>query len=283
MNMRTSWMMSAILGGSILAGCSMKTSDSGTSAESEIQSETVLFESELRDDPKAKVDDFCDVYTELKVVKTKSGTLKAKLENKLAGTCEIAIVPDAREYTLTQSEDCGSAMYKGSKGKDSIDIQDNRSRMCEDVRPSTIEVTESYNGVTDVHSYGEVKISKPAPTKPTTPSKPKSLLNVKLYDAPNASPDPTCDVFTQLWIAEADGVTRATLQTSLIGQCEIVIVHDRRSFDVVKSEDCGSVIYTATAGAKTFRIQDNASRTCEDIRPAIVDGNEGKDFFYSNP
>lgn len=276
--------MSAILGCSVLTGCAVNTSDEGAVAESELRSETVLFESDLRDNPdRSTIDLSCHSYTELQVVKTSSGTLKAKLENKLIGDCELAIIPDEREYTLTQSDDCGSAIYKGSKGKDSITIQDHRKRECEDVRASLIEVTEIYNGGGGANSYGEVKGAKPSPAKPTTPSAPKALLSAKLYDVPNATVALSCDVFTQLTVTEQDGKATATLANSVNGVCEIAILPDERSFEVEKSESCGSKIYTAKSGAKIFRAQDNASRLCEDIRPALVEANEGAHFYFSNP
>ena len=276
--MRTSILVATILGCSALAGCSTNTSSEATSAESELQSETVIFESDLRDDPDpSKADPSCDSYTDLRVVKTSSGTLKARLENKLSGECEISIIPDAREYTLTQSKDCGSTIYGGANGKDFITIQDNRTRECEDLRPSTIEVTEAYNGGNGWNSYGEVKS-----TKRTTPS-PKVLLSAKLYDEPNPKVAPDCDLFTKITVTEQDGKATATIVNSLAGSCEIAVQPNERSFDVEASEDCGSRIYTAKAGANVFRAQNNASRVCEDIRPAMVEANEGTKRYYSNP
>jgi hypothetical protein len=88
----------------------------------------------------------CDMHT--KLVLSAEGGSKAHLEEALAGFCEIAVVPNPRDYKLRAAgQDCGSRIFTGSFRKNgekhSIKIVDNRTRLCENVVAGAIEVEET--------------------------------------------------------------------------------------------------------------------------------------------
>jgi hypothetical protein len=104
----------------------------------------------LYDQPQAFAEPSCDRYTEMKLGKT-----HVTLTNRLAGTCELAIMPNERKFEVTKSADgCGTTIYKGKAGERTIVVQDNTRRTCDDVRPAriTVEVTE---GATTQYLYSE--------------------------------------------------------------------------------------------------------------------------------
>lgn len=88
----------------------------------------------------------CDVHT--KLVLSDQGGSKAHLEEGLEGSCEIAVLPNPRDYKLRAAgQDCGSRIFTGSFKKNgekhSIKIIDNRARLCENVVAGAIEVEET--------------------------------------------------------------------------------------------------------------------------------------------
>ncbi len=94
----------------------------------------------------------CDVHTKLDLSAT-SSVSKAHLEEAVGGMCEIAVIPNPRDYRLRLAgTDCGTRTYMGKykKGSDSwsIKITDNRSRLCENVIPALIVIEETHNGST---------------------------------------------------------------------------------------------------------------------------------------
>jgi hypothetical protein len=99
----------------------------------------------------------CDLHTKL-VLSATSGS-KAHLEEGLEGFCEIAVVPNPRDYRLRAAgQDCGSRIFTGSFKKDgekhSIKIIDNRTRLCENVVAGAIEVEETTpRGTVQKYSY----------------------------------------------------------------------------------------------------------------------------------
>lgn len=96
----------------------------------------------LYDKPKATPDGFCDRYVELKFSST-----SATMTNKLAGSCEIFVAPDARTYAVTAKDDgCGSTVYTGKSGANTVSITDNRHRTCENVVAASIVVSEKKAG-----------------------------------------------------------------------------------------------------------------------------------------
>jgi hypothetical protein len=99
----------------------------------------------------------CDPHT-LLTLSNKDGS-KAHLEEALDGSCELAVIPNARDYKLRAAgQDCGSRIFTGSFRKNgekhSIKIVDNRTRLCENVVAGAIEVEEtSPRGTVQKYSY----------------------------------------------------------------------------------------------------------------------------------
>lgn len=99
----------------------------------------------------------CDPHTKL-VLSNKDGS-KAHLEEALDGFCELAVIPNPRDYKLRAAgQDCGSRIFTGSFRKNgekhSIKIVDNRTRLCENVVAGAIEVEEtSPRGTVQKYSY----------------------------------------------------------------------------------------------------------------------------------
>jgi hypothetical protein len=97
-------------------------------------------------EPRATPNPNCDPHT--KLVLSATGGSKAHLEEALGGFCELAVVPNPRDYRLRAAgQDCGSRIFTGSFKKNgekhSIKIIDNRTRLCENVVAGAIEVEET--------------------------------------------------------------------------------------------------------------------------------------------
>jgi hypothetical protein len=107
--------------------------------------------------PRATPNPSCDPHTKL-VLSNKDGS-KAHLEEALDGFCELAVIPNARDYKLRAAgNDCGSRIFTGSFRKNgekhSIRIVDNRTRLCENVVAGAIEVEETTpRGTVQKYSY----------------------------------------------------------------------------------------------------------------------------------
>lgn len=99
-------------------------------------------------EPHHKVNAFCDRGATLTMDKTTLNGNVAMLENFLQGACEMFVPANPRLFKITSVTDdgCGSTIYKGSfqgnRGLVEIEITDNRGRMCENVIPALIVVTE---------------------------------------------------------------------------------------------------------------------------------------------
>jgi hypothetical protein len=91
----------------------------------------------------------------------------------------------------------------------------------------------------------------------------------KMYDQPNAEPNESCDIYTQLKLdVNGDGGT-AKLENRVSGGCEIYIAPNPRSYELIGEEDgCGSYIYRDANGE--IEITDNRGRLCEDVIPALI-------------
>jgi len=94
-------------------------------------------------------DPYCDYYAEL-TFDPDGDPPVAKLENKLDGMCEMAVLPQQRSYKLRREEDnCGSHVFSGTvvTGAEhefvTILITDHRTRLCRDVVPAMIVVEET--------------------------------------------------------------------------------------------------------------------------------------------
>lgn len=101
----------------------------------------------------------CDLYTAL-TLRSGANGLEALLVNKLSGTCELALLPNARLYQLTAADSsCGAKVYVGQRlaasgGFDQITITDNRTNTCEIPVPALFVVTEKSSfGSHHLYSY----------------------------------------------------------------------------------------------------------------------------------
>lgn len=103
-------------------------------------------EFELDDHPHGVPSD-CDVHTHLSL--TNDGTSSATLTETVGGMCRLAVMPNLRTYRLRLAKtECGSRFYTGShkdkEGRTStLSITDHRARVCEDVIPAQLVVTEN--------------------------------------------------------------------------------------------------------------------------------------------
>lgn len=100
----------------------------------------------LYGEPHATPNPSCDRHTKLEL--TAEPESKAHLEEAVDGFCEIAIIPNARDYKLAPGgTSCGSRIFTGTfvKGSEvwSLKITDHRTRLCEDVVPAKIIVEET--------------------------------------------------------------------------------------------------------------------------------------------
>jgi hypothetical protein len=231
---------------------------------------TKLTEAKLYADANANPNPMCDSHTALTVLKARSGKLIIELENRLSGSCEIFVAPDKRSYTVTESESCGSKILKGTKNGDSVELQDNRTRMCEDIRPAILELKEKRGG-RDIALYG----------KPLASQQPggggggsQQVFQVKMYDQPHAQVNAGCDKHTELTLTKEGSTMKARLEYKLSATsgCEIFIQPNEKIFTVTQSDDgCGSKVYSGSAGGERLKIQDHSTRLCENVIPARIE------------
>ena len=103
----------------------------------------------LYHEPNATPNPSCDMHTKLTLSNDRGS--RAKLEEGLDGFCEIAVVPNPREYRLRlEGTSCGSKIYSGSVRKQGkqykVKITDHRTRVCRDLVPAQIIVEETVPG-----------------------------------------------------------------------------------------------------------------------------------------
>ncbi len=97
----------------------------------------------------------------------------------------------------------------------------------------------------------------------------------KLYDAPHAAPDASCDLHTKLELS-AGYYSVAKLENALTGTCELASPPaDLRQYRLrLDSTSCGTRIYAGTRkkDGQTYavKITDNRARICEDVVAAAV-------------
>ena len=148
-----------------LAGCAGTPADSDDAVASEDAlmepaAATKVLEAKLYRGPNATPSPYCDEHTAVTVLKTTRGKLILELENRVVGGCEMFVEPDKRTYPLEQSEEsCGSTIYKGAVGDDSVSLQDNRTRLCEDLRPAVLEFSQNWAGARR-QLYGKPMVSR---------------------------------------------------------------------------------------------------------------------------
>jgi hypothetical protein len=117
--------------------------------------------------------------------------------------------------------------------------------------------------------------------------------HLKLYASPNQTPDPGCDVYTSLVLANGIVGPLAVLQGKVDGFCEIAVDTAQRVYNL-SAEDAGggSTLFTGErdvdgdAGDRvaTVQILDHRARFCRDLveAPVIVTetlGTKSRDFF----
>lgn len=97
--------------------------------------------------PHHKPNPSCDSYTSLSIEYGKDG-ITATLVNRLGGMCELFVEPNPRAYVAplqVSKDNCGSVTYayraRGT-GQPIFKLVDHRRRVCEDVIPALIVVTE---------------------------------------------------------------------------------------------------------------------------------------------
>jgi hypothetical protein len=252
-------------------GCAANTGDVDEGTASKLSSEKLL-EAKLYDDPDAAQQDFCDVHTFLSLEKS-AGKIVAKLENRVTGACEIHVERDPRSFEVTTATDCGSTVYEGQAGGDKVRIQDHRQRLCHDLRPAILEIEETRRG----KSYSLYGAPLGAAQGENTKAPVSQVLDVKLYgDPPKGNVDSFCDHYTKVVIGQEGDRLVANVKEELSAKatCEIAVLPNERTYPVTKSAACGSTIYEGQNGDDSLRVQDNRTRYCEDLRPAIVEAQE---------
>lgn len=264
----------ATLFAAFATGCAADPSSDEQGEEAEVVSARIT--AKLYDEPNEQPNPSCDLHTALTVSK-RGSKLTLTLENKLSATstCEIAVQPNLRKYSVTEAESCGSKIYAGKSGGDDVSLMDNRTRICEDVRAAIFELTETVGGKTRV-LYGNPQAAPPPLSK---------VLDVKLY-LPDTKPSPSCDHYTKLVIGQEGNELRATLKNELsaTSSCEIAVVPNERSYALTAKDDgCGTKVYTGTSGGTKLEVQDHRKRVCENVIPAAVEVHEGKVYLLGNP
>jgi hypothetical protein len=235
-------------------------------AEPELATATKVLEAKLYTEPQPypAPNSLCDEHVAAEVLRTASGKLRLRLENRVVGGCRIAVRPDTRIYSIAESNDCGSKVYAGTRGAGSVELMDNRTRLCKDLRPAQLELRETRNGK-ETLLYGD-------PAAATAPD--AQLLDVKLYTTPGTQviEDAFCDQYTRLALKRTNNVLEARLvnELSKTSRCRVVANRDERVFTVTESNDCGSKVYTSAAGADRVVITDNSTRLCENVVAARV-------------
>ena len=104
----------------------------------------------------------CDVVTRVELVNGFAGPMTA-LNEEVTGVCEIMVDPNGRAYDLkVERLDCGSKRYRGVRQSQrdehmpvTIEITDNRERVCED-RMAPLVVKETYANGNVVMRYAPV-------------------------------------------------------------------------------------------------------------------------------
>ncbi len=151
-------LVSALVGMVTLVGCGVREQGSETASTPAIV-KIAEGEFQMFKDPAHQLTG-CDVYTNLELKNTKSGPV-AIVEERLQGLCEIHVEPNTRVYELRASEaGCGSLKYESREMVHRslipvLKVVDHRTRLCEDVRPNIVTMTEFIFGdYVDTYSLG---------------------------------------------------------------------------------------------------------------------------------
>lgn len=114
----------------------------------------------------------------------------------------------------------------------------------------------------------------------------------KLYDQPRATPNPFCDLHTDLELKNTGSYAYAALKSDLDGNCRIAVPADSRQYRLkLQGTSCGSKIYTGSravrgGGRATITVTDHRTRICRDLPPAKIVVEEtapgaGSETLYS--
>ena len=97
----------------------------------------------------------------------------------------------------------------------------------------------------------------------------------KLYRDPGHTVTQACDIYTWLKVEEAGGNLTATTKASADGTCVVMV---SPKFDTYiaqqQPDDCGSHVFIArdaATGREMFKLVDNSTRVCRDLRPARLE------------
>lgn len=108
----------------------------------------------------------------------------------------------------------------------------------------------------------------------------------KLYDEPNATPDPDCDIHTALSLLNTASGPVARLENRVSGFCEIMISPSKREYKLeVSTDSCGALQYSGEIDeVNSIEITDNRKNVCEMVilAPIVVSeifGDHRLEFF----
>ena len=106
----------------------------------------------------------------------------------------------------------------------------------------------------------------------------------KMYADHHVTPNPNCDVHVELKLKIRGNRATATLTNSLAGYCEIYVIPNVRTYQLVKiGTSCGSTVYAGINDRNdTLNLTDNRTRICDDIIPALIGIEENGFNYYSH-
>lgn len=134
-----------------IEGCAPSSQEDSAIEEPELSSVgppvPALFEARLYTSPTPSVSPTCDKHLAATIFRGRSGRLILDLGNRVTGGCEVRVAPETRRYALDVTTECGSTVYRGSRGDDQVTLFDHSNRRCEDLRSAVIELAESRDGV----------------------------------------------------------------------------------------------------------------------------------------
>ncbi|MBX3230263.1 MAG: hypothetical protein KIT84_03985 [Labilithrix sp.] len=168
--MKLTALLLGLLAVPVAVGCSAPTSEDAAAGEEALVAPAPIAAGkfDLYRQPHYAPESGCVRTTKLELK-----DMTAHLEEAFSGFCplEIAVVPDAREYRLRrEGTSCGSQIYAGEivEGAEirEIKIVDHRTRLCRDVVPAKIVVTETHAselGVIEITQYSNDRVA-PAET-----------------------------------------------------------------------------------------------------------------------
>lgn len=140
-----------VLSLSSLVGCTAEATEDTASSSAAITGE----EFRLYDSLFAEPGGTCDIFTKMTLDLTEG---YVGFEEKMSGECKIAIAPDPRVYHVELTgTPCGSRVYQAHVTTDGkareVTVTDHRSRLCRDMVPARIIVSETSMDGTDTRTF----------------------------------------------------------------------------------------------------------------------------------